>query len=69
MFGEVKLPTKNEVNDNAARSLREASTTAAKQADERASETRAKDGQQPENRGSNTGSSGKTEKVVPKQTV
>lgn len=46
-----------------------ANTTAAKQADERTSATRAKDGQQSENRGSNTGSAGKTEKVVPKQTV
>lgn len=69
MFGEVKLPTKNEVIDNAARPLREASAATAKQADERASETRAKDGQQPENRGSNTGSAGKAEKVAPKQTV
>jgi hypothetical protein len=62
MFGEVKLPTKYEVIDNAARPLREASPTAAKQADERAAETCAKDGQRPQDQGCDAGGTGSTEK-------
>lgn len=69
MFGGVKLPTKNEVIDNAARPLRKANATTAKQADERASEARANDGRQSKDQGSDAGGAGKAEKVKPRQTV
>lgn len=74
MFGEVKLPTKDEVIENAARPIRDAKAAAAqsKQEQQPAAGLGEKDGRKSKDQGSDAGSAGKADEVKPegkKQTV